>query len=221
VSVRPAARGLLLDLDGTLLDTAPDMGGALNRLLRENGRAELPLAEIRPHVSHGAAALVRLGFGAEDPDAFEARRQRFLALYALDLASGTRLFPGFEAVLSRLAAATLPWGIVTNKPTALTLPLLEATGLAARAGCVVCGDTFAERKPHPRPMLHAAQTLGLAPADLLYVGDAERDIEAGRAAGMRTLAARFGYLAADEDPGAWRPDGVIDRPEDLLPWLAL
>lgn len=162
MSATAAARGLLLDLDGTLLDTAPDMAGALNRLLQENGRAELPFAEIRPHVSHGAAALVRLGFGAGDPGEFEARRQRFLALYALDLAGRTRLFPGFGEVLARLAAANLPWGIVTNKPTALTLPLLEATGLAARARCVVCGDTFAERKPHPRPMLHAAQTLGLA-----------------------------------------------------------
>ena len=215
------ARGLLLDLDGTLLDTAPDMAGALNRLLRENDRRELPFERIRPHVSHGAAALVRLGFGAQDPVEFESLRQRFLALYARDLATGTRLFPGFETVLSRLGVARMPWGIVTNKPTGLTLPLLEAVGLAASAGCVVCGDTCPERKPHPRPLLHAAATLGMAPAELVYVGDAERDIAAGRAAGMQTLAARFGYLAAGEDPRAWRPDGVIDRPEDLLPWLAL
>ena len=221
MSAAPRARGLLLDLDGTLLDTAPDMAGALNRLLVENDRRELPFERIRPHVSHGAAALVRLGFGAPDAVEFESLRQRFLALYARDLSSGTRLFPGFETVLARLAAATVPWGIVTNKPTALTVPLLEAVGLADSAGCVVCGDTFPERKPHPRPMLHAAATLGLPPDALVYVGDAERDIAAGRAAGMQTLAARFGYLAPGEDPRAWRPDGVIDRPEDLLPWLAL
>lgn len=222
MSVAIRARGLLLDLDGTLLDTAPDMAGALNRLLVEEARAELPFASIRPHVSHGAAALVRLGFGQQlAADEFERLRLRFLAVYSEHLSTGTTLFPGFADVLDRLDAARMPWGIVTNKPTYLTEPLLSALALAARAGCVVCGDTFAERKPHPRPMLHAAKTLGLAPGAIVYVGDAQRDIAAGRAAGMRTLAAAFGYLDAGEDPAAWQPDGVISEPREVLAWLDL
>jgi len=222
VSVTARSRGLLLDLDGTLLDTAPDMAGALNRLLVEEGRQPLAFASVRPHVSHGGAALVRLGFGTQLPEAeFERLRLRFLAVYRDHLCAGTTLFPGFGAVLDRLDAGRVPWGIVTNKPTFLTEPLLECLALAARAACVVCGDTFAERKPHPRPMLHAAELLGLAPGAIVYVGDAQRDIEAGRAAGMRTLAAAFGYLQADEDPASWHPDGVIGAPGEVLPWLEL
>ena len=221
MSGRPPARGLLLDLDGTLLDTGPDMGGALNRLLVEEGRRALPYPLIRPHVSHGAAALVRLGFGSPEPSEFERLRQRFLALYATDVASDTTLFPGFADVLQAVESRGLRWGIVTNKPTGLTEALLAALDLRHRAATVVCGDTFPERKPHPRPMLHAAAELGVEGSALLYVGDAERDIAAGRAAGMRTLAARYGYLGADEDPWAWQPDGVIDEPRELLPWLGL
>ena len=222
MSAPPLSRGLLLDLDGTLLDTAPDMAGALNRLLREEGRPELPFASVRPHVSHGAAALVRLGFGTQLPEAeFERLRRRFLAVYSEHLSAGTRLFPGFGAVLDRLDAARVPWGIVTNKPAFLTEPLLVALALATRAGCVVCGDTFPERKPHPRPMLHAAGAIGLPPAAFVYVGDAQRDIDAGRAAGMRTLAAAFGYLEAGEDPAGWQPDGVIGEPLEVLAWLDL
>lgn len=216
-----AALGLLLDLDGTLLDTAPDMHGALDRLLIEEGRAPLPFATVRPHVSHGAAALVRLGFGTPQAAEFERLRRRFLELYATDPGRDTRLFPGFAAVLARLEAAHLPWGIVTNKPTGLTHAVLAALGLGRRAGALVCGDTFAERKPHPRPLLYAAARLGLPPSAILYAGDAERDIAAGRAAGMRTLAAAYGYLESGEDPQAWRPDGVVATPEGILPWLAL
>jgi phosphoglycolate phosphatase len=213
------AAALLLDLDGTLLDTAPDMGAALNALRREEGREPLPLATIRPHVSHGSNALVKLGFGLDGGDEFERLRRRFLDLYHADLANGTRLMDGFEPVLATLEERGVPWGVVTNKPGWLTDPLMERLGLRARAGCVVSGDTVAERKPHPLPLLHAAELIGRPPADFLYVGDAERDIVAGRAAGMRTVAVRFGYLADGEDPGAWNPDGIVDRPSDLLDWL--
>lgn len=216
-STRAAA--LLLDLDGTLLDTAPDMAGALNALLREERREPLDFAAIRPHVSHGSTALVALGFGAPEPVEFERLRRRFLDLYYANLVDGTCVMDGFEPVLAQLEERGVPWGVVTNKPGWLTDPLLERIGLRARAACVVSGDTVAERKPHPLPLLHAAELVGRPPADFVYVGDAERDIVAGRAAGMRTLAARFGYIAADEDPAAWAPDGIVERPADVLDWL--
>jgi 2-phosphoglycolate phosphatase len=221
--VRPSTRAgaLLLDLDGTLLDTAPDMGAALNRLRAEHGLAALSPETIRPHVSHGSNALVKLGFPGADGEAFERLRQRFLDLYRANLSDGTRLMDGFDDVLERLESRGVPWGVVTNKPGWLTDPLLEQLGLRARAACVVSGDTLAQRKPHPLPLLHAAELVGRPATDFLYVGDAERDVVAGRAAGMITVAVRFGYLAADEDPAAWQPDGIVDRPADLLDWLEL
>lgn len=211
---------LLLDLDGTLLDTAPDMGGALNRLRLENGLDPLPPDRIRPVVSHGAMRLVSLGFPDAQGAEFERLRLRFLDLYAGNIAGQTRMFPGLEPVLEALEQRDLPWGIVTNKPGWLTHPLLEALGLGRRAACVVSGDTVAERKPHPLPLLHAARLLGVSPAQCLYAGDAERDIQAGRAAGMTTLAAAYGYLSADDDPLGWGPTAVIDEPGQLLEWLA-
>jgi len=213
----PAA--LLLDLDGTLLDTAPDMGGALNRLRAEHGLEPLPAQVIRPVVSHGAMRLVALGFPEATGDTFEALRLRFLELYAANLAIGTRLFPGFEAVLEHLDSRGLPWGIVTNKPGWLTDPLLAALGLDRRAACAVSGDTLAERKPHPLPLLHAARLVGVEPGRCVYVGDAERDIQAGRAAGMTTLVAAYGYIAVGEDPMQWQPHGVVATPDELLSWM--
>ena len=213
----PAA--LLLDLDGTLLDTAPDMGGALNRLRLEHGLEPLPAQVIRPVVSHGAMRLVALGFPEATGEAFEALRLRFLELYAANLATGTRLFPGFEGVLGQLESRGLPWGIVTNKPGWLTDPLLAALGLDRRAACAVSGDTLAERKPHPLPLLHAARLVGVVPERCVYVGDAERDIQAGRAAGMTTLVAAYGYISSGEDPMQWQPHGMVSSPADLLPWL--
>lgn len=214
----PAA--LLLDLDGTLLDTAPDMGGALNLLRAEHGLEPLPAATIRPVVSHGAMRLVALGFPDAAGAVFESLRLRFLELYAANLAHGTRLFPGFEAVLESLESRGVPWGIVTNKPGWLTDPLLAALGLDRRAACAVSGDTVAERKPHPLPLLHAARLVGVAPERCLYVGDAERDIQAGRAAGMTTLVAAYGYISSGEDPRQWQPHGLVSEPAELLPWMA-
>lgn len=213
------ASALLLDLDGTLLDTAPDMGGALNLLRAEHDLEPLPAAMIRPVVSHGAMRLVALGFPEAVGDDFETLRLRFLELYAANLAVGTRLFPGFDAVLDRLEAQGLPWGIVTNKPGWLTDPLLAALGLDRRAACAVSGDTLAERKPHPLPLLHAAHLLRVEPERCVYVGDAERDIQAGRAAGMTTVVAAYGYISADEDPRQWQPHGVVNAPDELLQWL--
>jgi phosphoglycolate phosphatase len=216
----PRFGALLLDLDGTLLDTAPDMVGALDRLRLEEGLSPLPFATVRPHVSSGAMALVRLGFGEPEPASFERLRRRFLALYAEGLSAGTSLFPGCAALLEQLEARRVPWGIVTNKPEYLTRPLLARLGLLERAGCVIAGDTLPERKPHPRPLLHAAGLLGHAPDRCVYAGDHARDIEAGRAAGMYTVAVRYGYTAPGQDPSDWRPDALVAAPEELLALLA-
>lgn len=217
------ARAALFDLDGTLLDTARDMAEALNVLLAEEGRAALELAVVRPHVSNGAIALVRTGFPelGVGTAAFESLRERFLAHYRSALCVHTRLFPGFEQVLATLEAYALPWGIITNKAAWLTEPLLDDLGLSARAACVVSGDTLPERKPHPRPLLHAAERIAVAPADCVYVGDALRDVQAARAAGMVPLGARFGYVNAADDPASWPVAGWLDEPHELLSWLAL
>jgi phosphoglycolate phosphatase len=215
-------RAVLFDLDGTFADTAPDLAYALNETLRQFGGASLPYEQIRPHVSHGATALIRLGFGLEPgTEAFEARRQVLLRVYQDNLCRDTRPFDGIPAVLDALEANALAWGIVTNKPSWLTDPLMAQLGLAERAGCVVSGDTTPTPKPHPAPILHACARLGVPPAQCVYVGDAERDVEAGRRAGAATLAATFGYLRDHEDPSAWGADALIDAPLALLDWLGL
>ncbi|HEY5558197.1 MAG TPA: phosphoglycolate phosphatase [Steroidobacteraceae bacterium] len=214
-------RGLLLDLDGTLLDTAPDMAHALNRLRAAEGLEELPFARIRPLVSHGAPRLIRFAFDDPEPARFDDLRLRFLEIYRSAIAVHTRVFAGFEEVLLAVEQAGMRWGIVTNKPGWLTMPLLEQLGLAARSGCIVSGDTLTERKPHPLPLLHAAGLLGLEPRECAYLGDAERDVQAARNAGMIPLVAGFGYLNDGEDPAGWQPDAVIGRPGDLLDWLGL
>jgi phosphoglycolate phosphatase len=212
---------VLFDLDGTLLDTAPDMIVALNELRAEEGLDALPYALARTQVSHGSSGLVSLAFPAAAGDDFEALRSRFLVLYSQGLAVATQLFAGCEAVLTALESAGKPWGIVTNKPAFLTTPLIAALSLGSRAGCVISGDTLPQRKPHPAPLLHAAQLLGVAPARCLYVGDAERDIQSARAAGMTVLIADYGYLGPADDPQSWAADGHIESPLDLLTWLDL
>jgi phosphoglycolate phosphatase len=219
MAARNAIKGVLFDLDGTLLDTAPDMAQALNRLRIEQGEREIPFARIRPHVSHGALALVRTGFPDADDERMESLRSRFLELYRADIAAGTRLFPGFEAVLAQLDTRGLRWGIVTNKPAFLTEPLLTAMQLSTRANCIVSGDTLPQRKPHPAPLLHAAALLGIETGDCVYVGDAERDVRAAHAAGMRALIALFGYLGEHDQPQAWGADAMIHQPAELIGWL--
>ena len=214
-------RGVLFDLDGTLLDTARDMAEALNRVRIAEGLEALPFDRIRPLVSHGAPRLIRFAFGDPEADRYESLRMRFLEFYRAALAVHTRLFTGFDSVLDALEVAGLRWGVVTNKPGWLTEPLLVELGLSSRCGCVVSGDTLAERKPHPLPLLHAANLLGLEPRECAYVGDAQRDVQAARNAGMIPLVAGFGYLADGEDPAVWQPEAVFARPEDLIDWLGL
>ncbi|MGB6355141.1 MAG: phosphoglycolate phosphatase [Steroidobacteraceae bacterium] len=212
-------RAVLFDLDGTLLDTAPDMVGALNGLRREQGLAALPYEQLRVVVSHGAARLVKCGFPDAAPESAAVLQRRFLEIYRGALSQGTRLFPGMAEVLDSLAGRGLKAGIVTNKPAWLTDPLLEQLGLRARFASVVSGDTVTERKPHPLPLLHAAKLAGAASAECVYVGDAERDVQAAHAAGMPVLVANYGYLQEGEDSAAWGAEGYLERALDLLGWL--
>lgn len=214
-------RAVLFDLDGTLADTAPDLAGALNRLLAERGLAPVPLEVTRPHTSSGARGLIGagLGIGPDHPE-YESLRARFLDLYAENIFVDTQLFPGMADVLTELERRQLRWGIVTNKAARFTDPLIAAMGLAQRSACTVSGDTTPHTKPHPEPLLHAARLIGLEPRTCLYIGDDLRDIQAARAAGMPVLAAAFGYLGENGDPAKWQADGVVNHPSEILDFLA-
>jgi len=212
-------RAVLFDLDGTVLDTAPDMVGALNRLREEHSLAPLPFDAVRSAVSHGAARVVKTGFPDADDATALALQQRFLAIYRGALSHETRLFAGMDEVLEELAGWGLKSGIVTNKAAWLTEPLLAQLGLSTRFACVVSGDSLAERKPHPLPLQHAAALAGVRPDECIYVGDAQRDVQAAHAAAMPALVANYGYLRADEDSRDWGGDGYLNRPLDLLDWL--
>ena len=212
-------RAILFDLDGTLLDTAPDMAGALNALRVEKGLAPLPFPTLRAVVSHGAARLVKIGFPDASSGEAAQLQQRFLDIYRGALGVGTRLFPDMDGVLAELAARNLKSGIITNKPAWLTDPLLQELGLRERFCCVVSGDSLAERKPHPLPLLHAAGLADALPGECVYLGDAERDVQAAHAAGMPALVANYGYLQDGEDTTAWGAEGYLERARDLLGWL--
>lgn len=177
---------VLFDLDGTLADTAPDLAFALNTLLHEEGKKTLPYEDIRPAASHGSVALLKLGFDlSPEDDKFKSLQQRFIELYQDNIDRETALFEGMEEVINKLEANNISWGIITNKPAFLTDPLVAKLGLVKRAACVVSGDTTAHSKPHPAPMLHACKLINHDPNDCLYIGDAKRDIEAGKNARMK------------------------------------
>lgn len=219
-SIEPTQQLVLFDLDGTLADTAPDLAYALNQTLLRQGRPELSFSTIRPFVSHGGMALIRLGFGIEPDDPqFDTLRREFLDIYLANLTRGTRLFPGMDEVLARLEAAAIPWGVVTNKPSWLTDPLMQQLALTDRAVAIVSGDTTDNRKPHPEPILYACKKAAVAPADALYIGDAQRDIEAGNRAGTTTLAALFGYIGKTDTPERWGADGTLSGPLEILSWV--
>jgi phosphoglycolate phosphatase len=217
--LRPAA--LFLDLDGTLVDTAPDLTAALNRVRQEEGLPAVDEAEVRPVVSHGGGAVVTAGLGVppEDP-AHAALLQRLLDHYRADLTTHSRLFPGLAEVLEAWESSGRPWGVVTNKPARFTEPLLEALGLSGRMAAVVSGDSLPRAKPHPDPLLHACTAAGCEPTAAIYVGDAERDIAAGIAAGLRTAVAGWGYLDAADRPDDWGAEIRLATPADLGRWLA-
>jgi phosphoglycolate phosphatase len=208
---------VLFDLDGTLADTAPDLRFALNQQRLARGMPELPIETVRPHASSGARGLLRIGFGIEPgQNGYEALRDEFLDIYQENLARSSRLFPGVSVLLEQIELRGLRWGIVTNKAERFTFPLLRALTLIERAACVICGDTTSNPKPHPAPLLAAAEKLGVAPGHCIYVGDDERDVQAGHAAGMPVLVARYGYLGNGTPPEQWGADGFVDSPADVL-----
>jgi phosphoglycolate phosphatase len=213
-------RAVLFDLDGTLADTAPDLIAAVNRLLVDEGRAPLPDAALRPLVSKGGRALLARAFPDLDADAREPLLPRFLAAYAKALAVNTRPFDGVEALLADIEARGWLWGIVTNKPEGLAVGVVEGLGWSTRSKALVGGDTLPVRKPSPEPLWLAAQTLGVEPAQCLYVGDDARDIEAAKAAGMPSAAALWGYREARENPREWGADVECDDAVALREWLA-
>lgn len=211
---------VLFDLDGTLADTAPDLAAAANRQRLARGLEPLALADLRPVASHGARGMIGRAFGVAPGDPqFEALRQEFLALYESALCVRTTLFAGIASTLQEIERRGLRWGIVTNKVGRFTTPLVRRLGLADRAACVVAGDTTPHAKPHPAPLLHAASVAGVAAERCAYVGDDLRDVQAGRAAGMATVIAAYGYLGEAPDIGRWNGDYVIDSPAALLDLL--
>ena len=213
-------KAVLFDLDGTLADTAPDLAFALNETLKRNDKEPLPFEKIRPVVSHGGIALIKLGFNIEpDHPQFEKLRQQLLDIYIDNIANETRLFDGMEQLLQELEQRDIHWGVVTNKPAWLTDPLMDKLNLTQRAACVVSGDTLPERKPHPAPVLYACEQAGSHATECIYVGDASRDIEAGNRAGLKTIAALFGYIEENDDPHQWEADVMINHPLEVLDWL--
>jgi phosphoglycolate phosphatase len=214
-------QAVLFDLDGTLADTAPDLGHALNLQRERHGLPPLPQEIIRPYASHGTVGLFDIGFGLTPQDErFAPMREEYLALYTANLCLHTTLFPGMAELLAALEARNIAWGVVTNKPARFTNPLLELLGLSKRAASIISGDTCTHPKPHPEPLLRAAREIGVAPQSCLYVGDAERDIEAARAAGMAALIADYGYLGVEDRPETWGADGRIATPLGILAFLA-
>ena len=212
---------VLFDLDGTLVDTAPDLVDVLNDLLRERERAPMPYAIARNEVSNGAIGLIKLGFGTDcSNDELSALRARFLERYMKNICVNSILFSGLNDIFNKLVERGRRWGIVTNKPHAMTEALLEQIGIGELPACVIGGDRLPERKPHPAPLRLAAEDLGLSTARCIYVGDAPRDIEAGRAAGMRTVAAAYGYIRPAENPYGWGADAVVAHPSGLAKALA-
>jgi len=220
MSSSPTLSTVFFDLDGTLADTAPDLAAALNQLFEQHGHKALPYEVIRPTVSMGGNAMLKLGFTIDEAtQQFEQLRDEFLAIYDRRLHRDSRLFAGMAEVLDEIEAMGLRWGIITNKSTWLTEPLISELGLTSRTGCIVCGDSTAHRKPHPAPMFHACKLTGSLPQESVYVGDARRDIEAGKASGMQTLAAAWGYIEKEDFIDSWEADAVIQSPAGILEWL--
>lgn len=211
---------VFFDLDGTLADTAPDLAGALNRVRVEEGHAALPLDLLRPVVSQGVRGLLRVGFGLMPEDeAYRDLQERVLNHYERDICKETRLFDGIPELLAQLEAQGIRWGVITNKRSRFTLPLLSELNLDKRACCIVSGDSTTAIKPSPEPIYLACRLAAVTPANCWYVGDDRRDVEAAHAAGMPAAAAAYGYLGENPIIADWQPDAVIDHPSELLTLL--
>lgn len=208
-------RAVLFDLDGTFADTAPDLCRAINIMRAARGLAPVAIADTRRVTSLGARGLLGVGFGIGPEHAdYQTMREEFLRLYENNLCCDTVLFPGIAELIDRLDQRKIIWGIVTNKAERFAKPLLQQLGYGQRAACIIGGDTTAHMKPHPAPLLAAAQLIGIAPQSCLYVGDDARDIQAGHAAGMRTVAVRFGYLNGS-NPDTWGADSIVSTPAEI------
>lgn len=214
-------RVVLFDLDGTLVDTAPDMVAVLDEMQRSRGVDPLEYGVARAYVSNGAIGLLKLAFPEASPAPLGPLHLEYLDLYSKSLCRHSALFPGLPQVLNELDKTGRPWGVVTNKPKNLTEPLMQALGLMDRAACVVSGDTLPQRKPDPAPLLLAARQVDVSPSDCVYVGDAARDIQAGRAAGMATVAVRYGYIVPDDDISAWGADRIVSDVGELARLLSI
>jgi phosphoglycolate phosphatase len=215
-------RAILFDLDGTLIDSAPDLAGAGNDMRVARGLEPYPLAHYRPMVGSGARGMVGQALGVGPLEvAFAALRDEFLQRYEARMTQGTHIFDGVAPMLAAFEARALPWGIVTNKATRFAEPLLRALGLLPRAATLVCGDTTPHAKPHPEPLLEAARRIGVDAADCVYVGDDLRDVQAGRAAGMATIAVHWGYLGLGEAIEVWGADHLVHTPNELLKLLQM
>ena len=214
-------QAVLFDLDGTLIDSAPDLGAAADKMRTDRGLAALPLERYRPLAGSGARGMLGVAFGiSPDHPEFPELREEFFINYERAMTVRTMAFEGVAEMIVRLAALDLRWGVVTNKSVRFAAPLTAAMPLFATSGALVCGDTTPHSKPHPEPLLEAARRLGVAPQRCVYVGDDERDMIAGRAAGMRTVAATYGYLGDQADTMRWNADASIDVPAALLPLIA-
>ncbi len=215
------AQSILFDLDGTLLDTAPDLVAALNGVLKAHGQPELSVEVARPYVSRGARGLLQCGFGlSEEAPEYTGYVEEFLGFYRDALCEKTTLFEGMSVLLDNLDEGNYSWGVVTNKMAALTEPLLKQMNLYDRLHVLVSGDTLPEKKPSPRPLLYACGVAGMLPEETIYVGDDPRDIKAANAAGMLSVAARYGYYDQNNSPDEWGADIVIDHPRELGPLLS-
>lgn len=207
---------VLFDLDGTLLDSAPDMLATVNRMRAARGQGPMPLAELRPHVSKGSRAMSAAAFPALGGEVPQEMVREFLGIYEQELGRGSVLFDGVADLLTAIEADGARWGIVTNKPEYLAKQIVPALGWETRCAILIGGDTLSQRKPHPLPLLHAAQALETAIDDCVYVGDDQRDIDAARAAGMRSLAALWGYRPDGDQPQGWGADALVESARDLL-----
>jgi N-acetyl-D-muramate 6-phosphate phosphatase len=215
------AKAVLFDLDGTLIDSAPDLGAAADAMRVQRGMPSLPADLYRPLAGAGARGMLQVAFGITPEDAqFEALREEFFRNYEGCMTQRTYAFEGVAELLQAITALGLPWGVVTNKSKRFTNPLTAAMPIFATAGTLVSGDTTAHAKPHPAPLLEAARQLGVVPEACVYVGDDERDIVGGKAAGMHTVAATYGYLGHQTDVEAWKADAAINSPLALLKLLA-
>ena len=220
VTVFQNIQAVLFDLDGTLIDSAPDLGAAVDKMRVDRGLPSLPLERYRPMAGAGARGMIGEAFGLtpDHPD-FPSLREEFFANYEACMTQRTHAFDGVPTLIDALRGQGLQWGVVTNKSERFALPLTQVMPMFATAGAVVGGDTTPYAKPHPAPLLEAAQRLGLAPGQCIYVGDDERDIIAGLAAGMATVAATYGYLGNKADTASWGAHAAINSPIELLQWL--